>query len=80
MAEKWKVGKRPSVVVSDTKTHNTNFPTHPNPTESQEEDKEYQGGFLVCESIGNSNHAKLIAAAPELLNACAVEAIKKATE
>ena len=67
MNEKWSVGKHKSVVVSDTKQQNTNFPSPPNPTESSDEDLEYYGGYLVCESIGNDKNAKLISVAPELL-------------
>lgn len=63
----WKIGKQKSVVVSDEKIKNTNFPSPPNPEESHDEDVKYYGGYLVCESIGNTEHAKLIAAAPELL-------------
>ena len=66
---KWKVGKRNSVVVSDEVVINTNFPSPPNPKFSPAEDVGYYGGYLVCESIANSENAKLIAAAPELLNA-----------
>jgi hypothetical protein len=66
MSEKWSVGKHKSVVVSDTKQQNTNFPSPPNPTESSDEDLAYYGGYLVCESIGNDKNAKLIAAAPEM--------------
>lgn len=65
--EKWKVGNHPSTIVSDTKVQNTNFPTPPNKTESDDADVEHYGGYLVCESIGNHQHANLIAAAPELL-------------
>lgn len=67
--ENWKIGKHPSTVVSDVKVKNTNFPVPTNPEESRDEDIEHYGGYLVCESIGNFNHAKLIAAAPELLEA-----------
>jgi len=63
--ETWKVGLHPSTVVSDTKIKNTNFPSPPNEKESPDADIEIYGGYLVCESIGNSEHASLIAAAPE---------------
>lgn len=69
MNGKWKVGIYNSVVVSDTKVQNTNFPSPPNPTESRDEDKDYYGGYLVCESVGSLEMAKLIAAAPEMLDA-----------
>lgn len=63
----WKLGKHPSTVVADNAVTNTNFPTPPNPKTSEHDD--YYGGHLVCESIANINDAKLIAAAPELLEA-----------
>jgi len=66
MKENWKIGNYPSVVVSDTKQKNTNFSSPPNPVESEDTEIEYYGGYLVCESIGNENNAKLIAAAPEM--------------
>ena len=66
---KWKIGNYPWCVVSDTVVKNTNFPVPPNPSETSEDDEsfEYYGGHLICESIGNKDHAKLIAAAPDLL-------------
>lgn len=66
----WKIGKHKSTVVSDTKIKNTNFPSPPNPKESRFEEINYYGGYLICESIGNDECAKLIAAAPDLLEAC----------
>jgi hypothetical protein len=72
MAENWKVGKHKWCVVSDVKQKNTNFPTPPNKEESNDSDIEYYGGYLVCESVGNDKAGKLIAAAPDLL-----EALKK---
>lgn len=65
----WKVGKLNSVVVSDEKVKNTNFPVPPNQPESSDEEIKYYGGYLICESVGTKEHAKLIAAAPELLEA-----------
>lgn len=67
--QKWKVGTHPSTVVSDTIIENTNFPSPPNRHHSEEEEIEYYGGYLVCESVGNISLSKLIAAAPELLQA-----------
>ena len=67
MHENWKIGNHPSQVVSDTKVQNRFFPSPPNPTASQDEDKAIYGGYLVCESVGNNDHAKLIASAPEML-------------
>ena len=69
MNEKWSVGKHSSTVISDTKQKNTNFPCPPNKVESDDSDIEYYGGYLVCESVANKTNAKLIAAAPELLEA-----------
>lgn len=66
---KWKIGNLSSTVVSDEVVINTNFPSPPSPPFSPAEDVEYYGGYLVCESIGNSNHASLIAAAPDMYEA-----------
>lgn len=66
--QKWKVGNHPSTVVSDTKIKNTNFPTPPNQRESGDDEPEYYGGYLICESIGNIETANLIAAAPKMLD------------
>lgn len=63
----WKVGKHPSTVVSTAKVTNTNFPSPPNSTKSKDDEIEHYGGYLVAESIGDKADAKLIAAAPELL-------------
>lgn len=65
----WKIGNHRSTVVSDEKVMNTNFPAPPNREESAEDEIQHYGGYLVCESIGNADHAKLIAAAPDLLKA-----------
>lgn len=65
----WKIGIHKSAVVSNTKVKNTNFPSPPNPAESRDSDIGFYGGYLVCESIGNVEHARLIAAAPEMLEA-----------
>ena len=64
--ETWKVGTHPSTVVSDKKIQNTNFPSPPNSRESEDDETEYYGGYLICESVGNSQIAKLIAAAPAM--------------
>jgi hypothetical protein len=57
----WKVGKYGSTVVSDKIPENYIG-------ESGHGDIEYYGGFLIGESISNQD-AKLIAAAPDLLEA-----------
>lgn len=62
----WKVGKHASTVVSDVKIKNTNFPSPPNAAESKEDEKEYYGGYLICESIGNAELAGTIAAVPTM--------------
>ena len=54
-------------MVADRPVKNTNFPSPPN--QSQSEHDEHYGGHLICESVGNSDDCKLIAAAPELLEA-----------
>ena len=69
MKETWKIGNHTSEVVSDTKQRNTNFPAPPNRDENEDEEVRYYGGYLVCESIGSTEKAKLIAAAPDLLEA-----------
>ena len=65
----WKIGNQNSVVVSDEKVKNTNFPVPPNPQISNDSEIDYYGGYLICESIGNNEHANLISAAPDLLDA-----------
>lgn len=62
----WKIGKYPSVIISDTKIQNENFPRLLTPAESPDSDIENYGGYMVCESIGNKQHAHLISAAPEM--------------
>ena len=55
--EKWQVSnKYPQGVISNTPARRMT-------------DIEYYGGYLVCESIANPVHARLIAAAPDLLEA-----------
>lgn len=66
MKEIWKKGKHPSQVVSNIPIVNTNFPIEVNCGISSDSDIEYYGGYLVCESIGNSKHQDLIASAPEM--------------
>lgn len=63
----WKIGKFKSVVVSDEKVQNTNFPIPPNNSESQDDEVEYYGGYLICESVANIRHSNIIAAAPDML-------------
>jgi hypothetical protein len=74
--QKWRIGKHPAVVVSDTKVENTNFPVPPNKEESDDSDIEYYGGYLIAESIGNDKIAKSIAAHPEFVKrvVCFVDA------
>lgn len=62
--ENWKVGKNGCVVTDNAE----GFSETTGHTGS--DNIEYYGGTLVCESIWKSKHAKLIAAAPDLLNAC----------
>ena len=57
----WKVGNIPSVVVTD---NGNGFPAN-----TGHSDVDYYGGFLIAESILKVEDAKLIAAAPELLEA-----------
>lgn len=60
----WKVGKSPTVVVTDN--------GHGFPANTGHDDVGYYGGFLIAESILKVEDAKLIAAAPELLEALQV--------
>ena len=55
----WKVGNSPTVVVTD---NGNGFPAN-----TGHSDVDYYGGFLIAESILKVEDAKLIAAAPELL-------------
>lgn len=55
----WKVGNSPTVVVTDN--------GHGFPANTGHSDVDYYGGFLIAESILKVEDAKLIAAAPELL-------------
>lgn len=66
MKENWKVGNHKSTVVSDIKQTNTNFPSPPNFRESSDDEIEYYGGYLVCESIANEKQAKFISVAPKM--------------
>lgn len=60
----WKIGNNFSNVVTDKRTER---PTY---SESDyEREKEYYGGYIVCESIMTKEDAKLIVAAPDMLNA-----------
>ena len=87
----WKIGTHFSNIVTDEKTERPSYSE-----EDYESEKKYYGGYLVCESVSKKADAKLIAAAPELLEALievvrisdrnniawnkAKEVIKKATE
>lgn len=65
----WKIGKHPSCIVADKMVRNTNFPIPPNSEFSEDKEVDFYGGYLICESIGNMDDARLIAAAPEMLKA-----------
>jgi hypothetical protein len=58
----WTFGKRGGTVISDTIPENW-------PSTTGHDDKDYYGGFLIAESIATKDDAKLIAAAPDLLEA-----------
>jgi len=62
--ENWKVG-RTGCVVTDNPEGFSETTGH-----TGSDNIEYYGGTLVCESIYKPEQAKLIAAAPDLLNAC----------
>lgn len=68
MRENWKIGNHSSEVVSDT-------PQRSDDNSMSQESIEYYGGHLVCESVGNERAARLITAAPDLLEALQ-EAVK----
>ncbi len=67
--EIWTVGKHSSTVVSTKKVQNTNFPIPPNNRESGDDEIEYYGGYLICESVSNKKNSQLISAAPDMLEA-----------
>ena len=58
---KWEVGKGEMTVISDSSNNI--------PTDTGHDDIQYYGGYLIAESIYNKEDAKLIAAAPDLLEA-----------
>lgn len=60
----WKQGNHFSNIVTDEKP---NRPTYSE--EDWQREKAYYGGYIVCESISKEADSKLIAAAPELLEA-----------
>lgn len=57
----WNVG-RPGTVISDEMDEL--------PKGSGYDDTDYYGGYLIAESIARNADAKLMAAAPDLLEAC----------
>lgn len=57
----WKVGSNPMTVVTD---NGEGFPQN-----TGHDDTGYYGGYLIAESILKTPDAKLIAAAPDLLDA-----------
>jgi hypothetical protein len=62
--EVWKIGKNSSCVVSNVAPKRYSYTTHDYETE-----KEYYGGYIIAESIPYEKMAKVIAAAPEMLEA-----------
>lgn len=60
MKEKWSKGQLGGTVISDTSSFRN----------GGADSVEYYGGYLVAESISKSEHVDLIAAAPDLLEAC----------
>lgn len=61
---KWKIGTHFSNIVTDEKTERARYSE-----ENFESELSYYGGYLICESVCKEADAKLIAAAPELLQA-----------
>lgn len=68
----WRPGKDCGAVVADHPTWDGDDP-------KGREMAEFYGGFLVCESIFRKADMNLIAAAPELLEACRTARILIAT-
>lgn len=66
----WSVGKSYGAVVSDQKTNRKRYSE-----KDWESEKEYYGGYIICESIASNADAQLIATAPELLDAL-IELVK----
>lgn len=62
--EKWRVGSTRSTVVSDTPVRNGKDTGH--------NDFDEYGGHLVAENVPSTVKALLIAAAPDLFNACQI--------
>lgn len=62
--ENWKIGKNRMTVVTDSDDGLKESTGH-----SGKEAKKYYGGNLICESIYREKDAKLIAAAPKMLEA-----------
>jgi hypothetical protein len=60
----WKQGNHISHIVSDVKPKR---PTYSD--KDYQSEKDFYGGYIVCESISNKEDSKLIAAAPDLLEA-----------
>lgn len=60
----WIIGKIGGTVISE------NIPEQFKDLKTGHIDSEYYGGFLIAESILTKKDAKLIAAAPDLLDAC----------
>lgn len=65
----WKIGNNHGVVVTDNHEGFRN-PENGLGVSSGHSDIAYYGGYLICESVMKPDDAKLIAAAPELLEAC----------
>lgn len=58
----WRIGKTCGAVVADEPTSGGRWSGH--------EDVTFYGGHLVCESVAMESNARLIAAAPDLREAC----------
>ena len=60
----WKRGKHFSYIVSDERPPRKTYTD-----DNYESEKEYYGGYLVCESIAIKEDANLLSAAPKMLEA-----------
>lgn len=61
----WKIGNHFSNIVTSEKPLRLSYSD-----KDYDSEREYYGGYIVCESVSCKADANLIAAAPDLLEAC----------